>query len=87
MEEKKYYNQSCQDDELTKKFREFHEKIVNEVVKFCKENNIKIDEVYMGIFDIQPSIDEGQWMHYTDSYLHFDTREETGESEHFLYSM
>ena len=38
--EKKFYGQQCQDEELTMKFRDLHKSLVNQVIAFCKENNI-----------------------------------------------
>ena len=51
----KYYGQQCQDEVLNKKFRELHHKLVNEIIAFCKENNIEIDEFHLnadGVFGL-----------------------------------
>ena len=72
MAEKKYYGQSCQDDELTKKFREFHTSLVNQVINFCVENKITIDEFSLHADGMHGSIEKGSWQSCTDSCLSFE---------------
>ena len=64
-----YIGQICQDDEVNKKFRELHHKLVNEVISFCKENNVSIDEFNLNADCVEPSIPYGQWEACTDSCL------------------
>lgn len=71
MEDKKYYGQQCQDEELTKKFRAFHEELVNKVISFCKDNNILIDEFHLNADSLEDSIKFGSWQSCTDSYFSF----------------
>jgi hypothetical protein len=65
--DKKYPMQICQDDNLTRKFRELHEELVNKIISFCKENNISIDEFHLNADDVNGSIPYGEWQSCTDS--------------------
>lgn len=67
MEDKKYPLQVCQDDDLTKKFRDLHYEIVNKIITFCKENNIIVDEFHLNADELQESIHYGKWQACTDS--------------------
>ena len=69
---RKYFGQQCQDDEINKKFRELHKKIVNEIISFCKENNIVVDEIHLNADGVAGSIPYGEWEACTDSYLGLD---------------
>ena len=86
MKDKKYFGQQCQDDEINKKFREFHKKLVNEIIAFCKENNIEIDEFHLNADGVAGSIPYGQWEACTDSCLSFDKFTDSWK-EPFLISM
>lgn len=68
----KYQMQKCQDELLTTKFRELHYKLVNDIISFCKENNIVIDECYLSTDGLRESIPTGEWQSCTDSCLRFD---------------
>lgn len=68
----KYFGQQCQDDTLNQKFRELHYKLVNEIISFCKENNIIIDEFHLNADDVEGSIPFGEWKSCTDSCLSFE---------------
>lgn len=70
--DKKYFGQQCQDEVLNKKFRELHKKVVNEIIAFCKENNIEIDEFHLNADGVAGSIPYGEWQPCTDSGLSFD---------------
>jgi len=65
--DKKYPMQICQDDNLTCKFRELHEELVNKIISFCKENNISIDEFHLNADGVNGSIPYGEWQSCTDS--------------------
>jgi hypothetical protein len=67
----KYFGQQCQDDILNQKFRELHHKLVNEIISFCKENNIVIDEFHLNADGVNGSISSGKWRPCTDSCLEF----------------
>ena len=69
---RKYFGQQCQDDEINKKFRELHKKIVNEIISFCKENNIIVDEIHLNADGVAGSIPYGEWEACTDSYFGLD---------------
>ena len=64
--------QQCQDKEINMKFRELHKKIVNEIISFCKENNIVIDEIHLNADGVAGSIPYGEWQACTDSYFGLD---------------
>ena len=65
--DKKYPMQICQDDNLTRKFRELHKELVNKIISFCKENNITIDEFHLNADGVDGSIHYGEWQSCTDS--------------------
>ena len=67
MVDKKYPMQICQDDNLTRKFRELHKELVNKIISFCKENNISIDEFHLNADGVDGSIPYGEWQSCTDS--------------------
>ena len=69
---RKYPGQQCQDEELTKKFRAFHEELVNKVISFCKDNNILIDEFHLNADSLEDSIKFGSWQACTDSCFSFE---------------
>ena len=64
---RKFPLQVCQDEEVTKKFRELHNELVNKVISFCKENNIIVDELHLNADCLEDSIKEGSWQSCTDS--------------------
>lgn len=65
--DKKYPMQICQDDNLTRKFRELHKELVNKIISFCKENNISIDEFHLNADGVNESIPYGEWKSCIDS--------------------
>ena len=69
---RKYFGQQCQDDDINNKFRELHKKLVNEIISFCKENNIIIDEIHLNADGVAESIPYGEWQACTDSYFGLD---------------
>ena len=68
---RKFYGQQCQDEELNKKFRKFHEDIVNQIINFCKSNHILIDEFSLSADGLEGSIEKGSWQACTDSSFSF----------------
>ena len=82
----KYYGQICQNDEVNKKFRELHHKLVNEIISFCLENEIKIDEFSLNADGVQGSILYGTWQPCTDSCLSFYV-EDRREGKPYLISL
>lgn len=64
---KKFPMQKCQDDVLTNKFRQLHYDIVNQIIRFCKENNIDVDEFHLNADSLNDSIKSGEWKACTDS--------------------
>lgn len=85
--EKEFYDQECQDAEITKKFKELHVKIVNEVILFCKDNGIIVDEFYLHADGLDESIKFGSWQPATDSQFELVRDTEGNEDkETFLFS-
>ena len=64
--------QKCQNEEIDEKFRKLHSKLVNEIITFCKENNIEIDEFSLSANGVRGSIKCGEWCPDTDSCFSFD---------------
>ena len=69
---KKFPLQICQDEEITKKFRDLHTELVNKIISFCKENNIIVDELHLNADCLEDSIKAGSWQPCTDSCLSFE---------------
>lgn len=56
--------------ELHKAFSELHKKLVDEVIKFCKEHNLKdVDEFKLSADGLSDSIEFGEWICCTDSSM------------------
>ena len=68
-EDKKYPCQECQDDEINSAFRNLHHKLVDEIIKFCKNYNVEIDDFHLNADGVLGSIPYGQWQACTDSAL------------------
>lgn len=71
MKDKKYPMQECQDEKITIAFRDLHYKLVNEIISFCKNYNIEIDDFHLNADGVAGSIPYGQWESCTDSALSF----------------
>lgn len=69
---RKYPGQQCQDIQLNNDFRELHKKLVNEVIQFCIDHNITIDEFHLNADNLEESIKFGEWSACTDSGLTFE---------------
>ena len=64
-----FESETNRDPELHKAFGELHTKLVNEVIAFCKEHNLEVDELSLGIDGIRGSRDFGEWTCCTDSSM------------------
>ena len=89
-----FESETNRDPELHKAFGQLHHKIVNMVVAFCKEHDLNVDEVSIGIDGILGSKDYGEWTCFTDSSMsmtEIKEDEEVGQywdREHpFLYEI
>lgn len=69
---KKYPLQQCQDDHITNAFRRLHERLIDEVIGFCRAYGISIDELHLNADSLEDSIKHGSWQSCTDSCLQFD---------------
>ena len=85
-ESKKYIMQECQDEAINNKFRELHLKLVNEVISFCKENNIVVDEFFLHADCLDESIKFGEWHPSTDSVFELVNEVGDNEKQTFLFS-
>lgn len=53
---------------MDEKFYELHKKLVQEIIDYCRENNIKdADEFHLSIDGLRDSIEFGTWHPGTDS--------------------
>ena len=65
-----FETETNRDPELHKAFSELHKKLVDEVIKFCKEHNLTdVDEFTISADGIMGSIDYGEWCCCTDSSM------------------
>ena len=65
-----FHMETNRDPELHEAFSKLHEKIVNEVVMFCKEHNLKdVDEVSIYADGLMGSMEYGEWTPSTDSSM------------------
>ena len=69
---RKYPGQKCQEPELNTAFRILHERLVNEVIEFCKDWHVLIDEFHLNADCLEESIRSGSWQACKDSCLRFD---------------
>lgn len=85
----KYFGQQCQDNTLNQKFRELHGRLVNEIISFCKENELyQIETFYLSADGVNGSISYGKWTPCTDSCLEFyEFKSNFGDRTPFLVSM
>ena len=60
------------EEKTEEKFYKFHKHLVDEVIKFCKENDLtNIEQVDLSIDNLGMSIKTGEWSGATDSSLTF----------------
>lgn len=52
---------------INEKFNDLHHRLVNDIVSFCKENNIEASSVQFGIDGLESSLEFGSWHPCTDS--------------------
>ena len=93
MENKENYSfQSCQDIDVTDDFRKLHKDIVNQVIKFCRDHDIEIDNFYLSADGVRSSIPYERWQACTDSSFSMYKFDEdhpsmNSEPEPFLWSI
>ena len=95
MEENIHYSyQQCQDVDLTEAFRELHRKIVSEVLEFCKEHKLEIDEFGLSADGLRGATMIGERSRgavgmYDTSFSMYKFEDDTprGETEPFLWSI
>lgn len=69
---RKYPGQKCQEPELNFAFRSLHQNIINQIINFCQNWHISIDEIHLNADGLEESIKAGTWQACTDSCLRFD---------------
>lgn len=69
---RKYPGQKCQEPELNFAFRNLHKNIINQIINFCQNWYISIDEIHLNADSLEESIKAGSWQACTDSCLRFD---------------
>lgn len=84
--ERKYSTHECQDEEINRKSRVLHLKVVNEIISFCKENDFTVDEFYLHADGLDESIKNGEWHPYTDSQFELLKDIEGRDKQTFLFS-
>ena len=87
MEQKKYFDQTCQDVETTEAFRQLHTKLVEEVIRFCHDNHIDANEFYLHADCLRESIKSAKWLPYTDSGFSIWHDDGRTDEEPILFSM
>lgn len=84
--ERKYSTHECQDEDINRKFRDLHMKVVNEIIAFCKENNFTVDEFFLHADGLDESIKNGEWHPCTDSQFELLKDIEEMDKQTFLFS-
>lgn len=69
---REYPGQQCQEPELNFAFRSLHQNIINQIINFCQNWHIYIDEIHLNADCLEGSIKAGSWQACTDSCLRFD---------------
>ena len=77
------------DENIKKEWAELHEKLVNEVISFCKKYHIDASEFNLSADCLEPSIKQGEWTPYTDSgfILTKIDKEDDYKEKEILFSM
>lgn len=57
------------DTKLHEAFSELHTRLVNEVIQFCKEHDLEVDEFSLSADGLLGSKKFGEWCPWTDSYM------------------
>ena len=85
-----YPLQECQDPELNRQFRDFHHRLVDEIIAFLKENDISVYEFYLHAYGLEGSIKAGKWLPETDSQFELSVLPEdiwNEDKKTFMFSM
>lgn len=78
-----FKTETNRDPKLHEAFSELHHKIIDMIVSFCKEHNLKdVDAVSISADGLTGSIDYGEWTCFTDSSM---TLYKTVKDGNFLY--
>lgn len=83
-----FETETNRDKGLHNAFAELHDRLVNQVIAFCKEHNLEVDEFTLGANGILGSKEDGEWTPATDSYMCMYVRSEDGgidREKPFLY--
>lgn len=74
-----FTHETNRDTELHMAFRELHTNIVNEVIRFCKEHNLEVDEFVVSADGVRASRDYGEWIFATDSHMEMRVGKKDGK--------
>jgi hypothetical protein len=80
--------ESNRSKDLHNAFAELHDTLVNEIIGFCKEHNLAVDEVSLNVSGILGSKQAGEWTSATDSCMSMYTADDDNgidRSKPFLY--
>ena len=83
---RRYPGQQCQDDKINLAFCNFHNRLVQMVIEWCRAYNISIDEFHLDADGLAESIVHGEWVPTTDSCLVFEKNTKQDNNEPYLCS-
>ena len=64
-----FQKETNRDPKLHEAFSELHTKLVNEVIQFCKEHDLDVDEFTLSADGLLGSKAYGEWCPCTDSFM------------------
>lgn len=64
-----FMSEKNRDTELHAAFAKLHNRLVDEVIRFCKEHDLNVDEFTLHANGILGSKQEGKWTCHTDSSM------------------
>lgn len=79
-----FKDETNRDPKLHEDFSKLHEHIVNEVIQFCKEHGLEVDEFSVGADGLLGSKHYGEWCPCTDSYMSMYTIKKDEDGHHYV---
>lgn len=83
-----FFSETNRDKNLHNAFAKLHDRLVNEIVAFCKEHDIDVVDVMLNVNNVLGSKEAGEWTPATDSCMKMFKYDEDGDidyDEPFLY--